>query len=246
LGAFLSQPDGVQQTGCPCDGRVSSSERSKGIAMPDQSSSAGKPGSSKKPISPARNAIGLVVLLALVAAVWFQYSAWSAYNSAVNALASRTEDPEKGLLTAPEAETLLGKSADGPGSDFPDEGRTYTKKSYTWRGLKPYTLTAFYTKEKEPYLHHFKTEGAELPPEPLAPAPLPDAASTPPTTKTSIPAPAGPEASKPATDKASVPAPAGPEASKPATDKAPVPAPAAPGASKPATDKAPVPAPAPK
>ena len=60
---------------------------------------------------------------------------------------SRTQDEEKGLLEVPEVESLVGKSADGPGSDFQDGTRTFIQTKYTWRGpIKSYTLTAYYTK----------------------------------------------------------------------------------------------------
>jgi len=133
------------------------------------SSGAVNKGSPKKPVSPARNAIGLVALIAVVVWCWFEYSAKSGYNAAVTALGARTEDETKGLMPVKEAEGLLGKSPDGPGVDFNDSFTTFLKKTYTWRGvLKTYTLTAFYTKERDPCLHHFVTEGAKLDPDELS------------------------------------------------------------------------------
>jgi hypothetical protein len=127
-------------------------------------------GAPKKGVSPARNIIGLVVLLALVAVVWFEYSAHFGYTGAVKALEARTQDEEKGLMDVQEAETLLGKSPDGPGTDFNDDGRIFTKKTYTWRALlRPKTVTAFYTKEATPHLHHYETQGAKYVEEPNAP-----------------------------------------------------------------------------
>ncbi len=74
-----------------------------------------------------------------------------------------------------EAETLLGKSPDGPGIEVEDNGRTFTKKTYTWRALlRPQTLTAFYTKEATPHLHHFETQGAKYVEEPNARPPVPE------------------------------------------------------------------------
>ena len=68
--------------------------------MSDLSSSdTGKPGSPKKRVSPARNLIGLVVLLAVLAVGWLEYSAKSKYNAAVKALEARSQDEEQGLLT---------------------------------------------------------------------------------------------------------------------------------------------------
>jgi len=127
----------------------------------------------KKGVSPARNIIGLVLLLALAAVAWLEYSANFGYNGAVKALEARTQDEEKGLMDVQEAETLLGKSPDGPGIEVQDtdSGRTFTKKTYTWRALlKPRTLSAFYTKEATPHLHHYETEGAKYVPETNPPA----------------------------------------------------------------------------
>src|SRR5205823_11505794 len=98
--------------------------------MSDLSSSdTGKPGSPKKRVSPARNLIGLVVLLAVLALGWLEYSAKSGYNAAVKALNARSQDEEKDLLAVQEAANLLGKSPDGPGSDLQDGHRTFTKKT---------------------------------------------------------------------------------------------------------------------
>jgi hypothetical protein len=132
-------------------------------------------GAPKKRISPARNILGFVVLLALVAVVWLEYSAKFGYNGAVKALEARTQDEEKGLMDVQEAEALLGKSPDGPGVDVEDSdsGRIFTKKTYTWRALlRPQTLTAFYTKEATPHLHHYETVGAKYVPDENPPPPV--------------------------------------------------------------------------
>jgi hypothetical protein len=183
----------------------------------------GKTDASKQPISPVRHAIGLVVLVAVLAIGWLEYSARRGYNAAVNALNERTQEEDKELMTVQEAESLLGKQPDGPATDAEDGGRVYTKKTYTWHGLiRSYPLTAFYTKEKDAHLHHFETEGAHLaaappatgvnePPPPLAGAhPAPPAAAEahpgpPPAAKTpSAPPPAA--GAHPAPPPASSPA----------------------------------------
>jgi hypothetical protein len=134
-----------------------------------RSSGAVNTGSPKKPVSPARNAIGLVLLIAVVIWCWFEYSAKSGYNSAVHALDARTKDETKALMPVAEAETLMGKAPDGPGTEFKDSFQMFTKKSYTWRGvLKKYTLTAYYTTGIDPCLHHYATEGATYDPEDLS------------------------------------------------------------------------------
>jgi hypothetical protein len=77
-------------------------------------------------------------------------------------------DENKALPALSEAETLLAKAPDGPGSEVNEARQIFIKKSYTWRGLvKSHTLTAYYTKEGSPALHHFETEGAKYQPEPL-------------------------------------------------------------------------------
>jgi hypothetical protein len=145
----------------------------RGIAMSDLSSSGTeKPGSSKQKVSPLRNAIGLIVLVTVIVVGWLQYSAKSAYNTAATALNERMKEEEKDLMSEQEVDSLLGKSPDGPGSDFRDDFREFTMKTYTWRGvLKSYTVTAFYTKSLQPVLHHYESEGAKLPLEPRPPAP---------------------------------------------------------------------------
>jgi hypothetical protein len=168
---------------CVVAARLRPNDR-EGISMSDPTSSgAENTVPSKKKTSSARNGIGLVVLLALLVVGWFQYSAVLGYNAATKALDARTVDEEQGLLGMQEAENLLGKSPDGPGSDFQEGHRTFTMTKYTWWApFKSFTLTAFYTKEKDPHLHHFKTDGAELPPEP-PPVPVTADVSHPPVAK---------------------------------------------------------------
>jgi hypothetical protein len=114
----------------------------------------------KKPISPARNIIGLIILAAVLVVCWFEYSAVLGFNAAVHALETRTENEETGLATVAEAEKLLNKEADGPAEDFNDGAWHFNKKTYTWKGLlKQHTLTAYYTREQDSRLHHFETEG---------------------------------------------------------------------------------------
>jgi hypothetical protein len=126
-------------------------------------------GSPKKPISPARNVIGIVLLIAVVAWCWFEYSAINRYNAAVTAIDARLGDESKALPPIQEAEALLGKPADGPGTEYKEGYQTFMQKTYTWRGLiKSHTLTAYYTNQKEPCLHHIETEGAKHQPPPVA------------------------------------------------------------------------------
>ena len=117
----------------------------------------------KKPISPVRNIVGLIVLAAVVVVGVIEYSAYFGHRWAAAALKARVENDEKDLMTMQEAETLLGNSGDAPAAD--DKGNPYglSKKTYTWRGvLKQYTLTAYYTKEKEPHLTQYETGGDKV------------------------------------------------------------------------------------
>jgi hypothetical protein len=137
-------------------GCISSSVSSKGSPMSEPISTAtGKAGGPKKPVSPVRNIIGLVVLIGLLVVVWFEYSSYFGYRAAVSGLNKRMEDEDHGLMPLPEAEKLIAKAPDDAGTDVHDGPATYLKKDYTWKGIiNTYTLSAYYTKEKEPKLHH--------------------------------------------------------------------------------------------
>ena len=121
----------------------------------------------KKPVSPARNIIGLIVLVGvLVVRLVSSISETAASMRPWRHSKLGLQDEDKDLMTVQEAENLLGKEADGPAVDFQEGVWNFDKKTYTWRGLlKNYTLTAYYTKEKDSRLHHYETEGSkyELP-----------------------------------------------------------------------------------
>ena len=148
--------------------------------MSEMSSSAPeKSGPAKKPVSPARNVIGLIVLVAVVVVGGLEVWAKFGYNSAVNALNDRMKDEDKGLMTLPEAETMIGKAPDDAGSDVQEGNFTFLKKNYTWKGLiSSYTLSAYYTNKTAPALHHIEA-GKEYTPEPRATPPLPEAGALP-------------------------------------------------------------------
>jgi hypothetical protein len=209
----------------------------------------------KKKVSPARNAIGLIVLIIMLVFCGFQYAAVLGYNAAVKALDKRTQQEDKDLLGVSEAETLLGKAPDGPGHDVEDSNRKFTMKKYTWHGvIASYTITAYYTQGAGAYLHHFEPEGAKYAPEEVAQAPSVPVAAAPGSRKgrgkTKSQAP--PDApSKAAAASTTVPAkanaaPPAAETSKPApapvTDPARAPAPETPK-SAPATPSEPAKAP---
>ena len=122
-------------------------------------------GSPKKKVSLTRNLIGLIVLVVVLAVAGFQYAALIRYTVAMKALDARAVDDGKSLMTNQEADSLLGKAPDGPGSEFTEEGRNFTKKTYTWQGpLKSFSLTAYYTNGADAFLHHFEAQGEKYVP----------------------------------------------------------------------------------
>ena len=136
-GSFLTQPDGLPRAGRRRRRPHSFLRTIEGEShVREQSPSAtGKAVPPKKGVSPVRNAIGLVVLIAVVVVgVLRSTSAMASFNSAVNALNDRMADEDKDLMTQSEAETLIGKPPDDAGSDFQLGSATYTKKTYTWKG----------------------------------------------------------------------------------------------------------------
>jgi hypothetical protein len=117
---------------------------------------------SKKATSPARNLIGLILLVVITGVAWSQFAAVRGYNAAVKALEVRTQDEEKSLLTADEVEKLIGRTPDGPESVEKDTVRTLVTRKYTWRApIRSYKLTAHYSKEADLRLINFETEGAQ-------------------------------------------------------------------------------------
>jgi hypothetical protein len=148
-------------------------------AMPDGNSPAAAPAAPpKQGVSPARNAIGLIALLAVVTVGVLQYTAMGKFNATVNSLNARMDDENRDLMPQEEAEALIGRAPDDAGSDFHEGTATYTRKTYTWWApLKSYTLAAYYTRGTPPALHHTESEGAKFVREETAapPAPAPAA-----------------------------------------------------------------------
>jgi hypothetical protein len=126
----------------------------------------------KQTVSPARHAIGAIVLIAVVIVGGLQVWSMVVFNSTVDRLNKRMEDETKLLLTQKEAEEMIQRTPDDAGSDFVEGSRTFLKKTYTWKGLlKSYTLTAYYAKDKEASLYRIETEGAKFEPEPATTSP---------------------------------------------------------------------------
>jgi hypothetical protein len=212
-------------------------------------SAPGKAGPPKQPVSPARNAIGLVVLAAVVVIGYFEVKAKMGYNAATSAVDKRLQDEEHGLPEQEEAEKLIGKQADDAGSEVQDGGSRFLKKTYTWKGLfTSYTLVAYYRQGLKPALDHIEA-GEKFQPAPAQVAPTAGEGG-PPSKAVMKPQAAkakggekakGKEKSKAATEEKKAPE---PEAKAPADDKAKTPAddkakaPADDKANTPADDKA--------
>jgi hypothetical protein len=97
-------------------------------------------------VSPLRNLIGLVVLLAVITVGVVEVMANMGFNNAVNALNGKLKDVELGP-SQPEVEKLMGKTPDGPGVREGSESRV----RYTWRGVfRSYSLVAYYTTGENP------------------------------------------------------------------------------------------------
>lgn len=144
------------------------------------SSTPGTASPAKQPVSPARNIIGVIILIAVVVIGWLEYSAKAGYNAAVTAVNQRLEDEEHGLPTQTEIEEKIGKAPDDAGSDVQEGGATFAKKTYTWKGLiSSYSMAAYYTKDKQPALHHIEAGEKYQPQAPPASA-QPGAGGSPP------------------------------------------------------------------
>ncbi len=112
----------------------------------------GKP---RAKVSPARNVVGLVLLVAFAGAATIEFLAINGFNSAVGALKKRMpkdgDDPtalNAELPAKSEVEKILGKTPDGPLESTGGE----KKATYTWQGLRKHVLTTYYSTGKDPAL----------------------------------------------------------------------------------------------
>lgn len=132
------------------------------MATGDSESTGTGKGKPKAKVSPARNVIGVILLVGFSSAAILEVVANRGYNSAVTKIEARMpkdsmdpSDKNSVLPTQKEAEKLIGKGPDGP---LVKEGHDQ-KATYSWQGLrKKYTLKAYYTNEKEPSLIRIETE----------------------------------------------------------------------------------------
>jgi hypothetical protein len=102
------------------------------MAMHDEgtASERAEPGR-KKQVSPARDAIGLVLLVAFSAVAFLEWDANRRSNAGIAELNEALAKEEGDLLSMEGEEGLLGRGPDGPGVP---EGREL-RVTYTWMGV---------------------------------------------------------------------------------------------------------------
>ncbi len=104
-----------------------------------------------KRVSPARNAVGVVLLVAFSAVAYLEWNANRQSGAAIAKLNQALARDEEGsdLLSKEQVEGMIGRGPDGPGADEAGE----LKVTYTWKGaIRKYPLTTFYTKQSPPKL----------------------------------------------------------------------------------------------
>lgn len=104
-----------------------------------------------KPVSPVRNAIAVVLLVAFSAVAYLEWSANRQSGAAIAKLNRALAKDEDGgdLLSKEQVEGMIGRGPDGPGVDQDGALRV----TYTWKGaVRKYPLTTFYTKQSPPKL----------------------------------------------------------------------------------------------
>jgi thiol-disulfide isomerase/thioredoxin len=113
-----------------------------------------------KKVSPARNAIAVVLLVALSTVAYLEWSANRRSGAAIRKLNETVGKQEGDLLTMKEVEDLIGRKPDGPVV----EENGALKATYTWKGLfRRYPLIAIYRKQTTPKLLRIWMAGGEPP-----------------------------------------------------------------------------------
>ncbi|WP_169978026.1 hypothetical protein [Tautonia rosea] len=108
--------------------------------VPEASAS---PTKTKAKVSPARNAISMVLLIVLLIVGGLELNALFQFNSAVDRLDKALESNEDDLLPLTQVEEILGKKPDGP---LQDDQPGMQSTTYTWRGaIRSHVLVGFYS-----------------------------------------------------------------------------------------------------
>jgi thiol-disulfide isomerase/thioredoxin len=114
----------------------------------------------KKKVSPARNAIGGVLLVAISTVAYLEWSANRRSSAAVGKLNALLNKPDGDLLSMEQVDTLLGRKPDGPVV----EENGALKATYTWKGVfRQYPLIAIFRKQSPPKLLRIWMAGGEPP-----------------------------------------------------------------------------------
>jgi hypothetical protein len=121
------------------------------MTMRDEGMAEGRARPQVKKVSPARNAIAAVLLIALSAVAYLEWTANRQSGAAIRKLNDTlaTDKDSEDLLSMEQVEGLIGRKPDGPGVQ---EGRMLRVR-YTWKGVfREYPLTAVYTNQSPPKL----------------------------------------------------------------------------------------------
>ncbi|MBX6316015.1 MAG: hypothetical protein IRY99_24345 [Isosphaeraceae bacterium] len=109
----------------------------------------------KKRVSPARNAIGLSLLVVCATVAYLEWNANRQHGAAVRKLERYLDQEQDNMLSRDEVEKMIGRAADGPASNE----NLQQKVTYTWRGvIRKHVLTAYYTGDSKPRLIRIETK----------------------------------------------------------------------------------------
>lgn len=112
----------------------------------------------KPKVSPARNAVSLVLLVVLLIVGGLELTALFQFKGAVDRLDQALEENEEDLLPKPKVEELLGKTSDIP---FVEDTPGMRWTTYTWNGaIRSHVLTAFYSFGEDPGLVKYEIGSA--------------------------------------------------------------------------------------
>ena len=128
-------------------------------ADPAAEETSATPPKPKAKVSPARNAISLVLLIVLLVVGGLELTALFQFNGAVNSLDQALEANTADLLPREDVEQILGKEAD---RELQPSDRGTQQTTYTWQGaIRAHTLTAYYSFGEKPGLVRYEIGDAE-------------------------------------------------------------------------------------
>lgn len=129
--------------------------RTGGLAMATQDEAVAsqgptvQPQKQKKKVSPLRNVLSFLLLIALSAIAFLEWNANQKSGAAIRKVNAALAKEEGDLLTMQQIQDMIGRQPDAP----PVEKDGQLHATYTWRGVfRHYRLTAVYTKQQPPKL----------------------------------------------------------------------------------------------